>query len=136
MFDIAVNPLKRERCIAVIISSCLRYWLSLVTSITLMFCCHHCVSNSKQTTNDKPKEVKNEVKSSYPLPGVMCYDGWTKGCSLAWVTQLQNSILSLDYKLQLAYMKLESPLIADQPFGDEFIPKICIHHPSYHGGWP
>lgn len=46
----------------------------------------------------------------------------TKGHDPARVSQLQKSILDSDCRLQLACMKLESLVITDQSYNDEFIP--------------
>ena len=43
--------------------------------------------------------------------------------------------LSSDCKLQLVYVKLESLVIAGQPYGSEFVPRPCTHRPSHHGNW-
>ncbi|KAK8963565.1 hypothetical protein KSP40_PGU000223 [Platanthera guangdongensis] len=42
-------------------------------------------------------------------------------------------VLSSDCRLQLACMKLESLVIAGQPYGGEFIPGPCTHRPSHYG---
>ncbi|KAK8948221.1 hypothetical protein KSP40_PGU008294 [Platanthera guangdongensis] len=42
-------------------------------------------------------------------------------------------VLSLDCRLQLACMKLESLVISGQPYGGEFVPGPCTHHPSHYG---
>ncbi|KAK8965586.1 hypothetical protein KSP40_PGU001054 [Platanthera guangdongensis] len=42
-------------------------------------------------------------------------------------------ILSSDCRLQLACMKLESLVIAGQPYGGEFVPRPCTHRPSHYG---
>ena len=38
---------------------------------------------------------------------------------------------SSDCRLQLAYMKPESLVIAGQPHGGEYVLKICTHRPSH-----
>jgi hypothetical protein len=38
--------------------------------------------------------------------------------------------LSSDCRLQLAYMKLESLVIADQLCSGEYVPQVCTHRPS------
>jgi hypothetical protein len=43
--------------------------------------------------------------------------------------------LSSDCRLKLAYMKLESLVIAGQPYGGESVPGPCTHRPSHHGSW-
>ena len=39
--------------------------------------------------------------------------------------------LSSDCRLQLAYMKPESLVIAGQPYGGEYVPRPCTHRPSH-----
>ena len=39
--------------------------------------------------------------------------------------------LSSDCRLQLAYMKPESLVIASQPYGGEYVPGPCPHCPSH-----
>jgi len=55
--------------------------LSLATSATLEFSCHHLVWNPKQTVNDKLEEGEDDVKSACPLRlgQHTCYNGRDKG---------------------------------------------------------
>ncbi len=39
--------------------------------------------------------------------------------------------LSSDCRLQLAYMKPDSLVIASQLYGGEYVPGSCTHHPSH-----
>ena len=55
----------------------------------------------------------------------------TKSCSLAKVREPQKSDLSSDCRLQLACMKLESLVIAGQPYCGEFVAESCTHRPSH-----
>ena len=41
--------------------------------------------------------------------------------------------LSSDCRLQLAYMKPESLVIASQLYGGEYVPRFCTHRPSHQG---
>jgi hypothetical protein len=41
--------------------------------------------------------------------------------------------LSSDCRLQLAYMKPESLVIAGQLYGGEYVPRPCTHRPSQAG---
>ena len=43
--------------------------------------------------------------------------------------------LSSDCRLQLAYMKPESLVIASQLYGGEYVPGSCTHRPSHPGSW-
>ena len=51
-----------------------------------------------------------------------------------WSKSLKNG-LSSDCGLQLAHMKLELLVIADQPRRGEYVPGPCTHRPSSHGSW-
>ena len=57
----------------------------------------------------------------------------TKGCKRASVSQSQKTGLSSDWSLQLDSMKLESLVIAHQPWRGEYVPGPCTHRPSSHG---
>ena len=46
-----------------------------------------------------------------------------------------KAILSSDCRLQLACMKPESLVIADQPSRGEYVPGPCTHRPSHHPSW-
>ena len=59
----------------------------------------------------------------------------TEGCELAIVSQSQKVHLSSDCGLQLDHMKLESLVIAHQPWRGEYVPGPCTHRPSSHGSW-
>ena len=43
--------------------------------------------------------------------------------------------LSSDCRLQLVYMKLESLVIAGQPYGGEYVLGPCTHRPSRYESW-
>ncbi len=45
----------------------------------------------------------------------------------------QKTCPSSDCRLQLACMKLESLVIADQLCRGEYVPELCTHRPSSHG---
>ena len=57
----------------------------------------------------------------------------TMGCELARASQSQKPGLNSDCRLQLACMKLESLVIAGQPYGGEYVLGPCTHRPSHHG---
>ncbi len=59
----------------------------------------------------------------------------TKGSYTAMWCKSQKSWLSSDCRLQLACMKSESLVIADQHCCSEFVPGSCTHRPSHHGSW-
>ena len=57
----------------------------------------------------------------------------TAGSELAKVSQSLKAVLSSDWSLQLDSMKLESLVIAHQPWRGEYVPGPCTHRPSNHG---
>ena len=57
----------------------------------------------------------------------------TKGCEVARWSQSQKTRPSPDRRLQLACVKSESLVIADQPRRGECVPEPCTHRPSSHG---
>ena len=59
----------------------------------------------------------------------------TKGCEPARGSKSQKVDLSPDWSLQLDSMKLESLVIAHQPWRGEYVPGPCTHRPSNHGSW-
>ena len=59
----------------------------------------------------------------------------TKGCHIAIWRESQKPVLSSDWSLQLDSMKLESLVIAHQPWRGEYVPGPCTHRPSSHGSW-
>ena len=61
-------------------------------------------------------------------------DGTTSS-ELARVSESLKAILSSDCRLQLAYMKLESLVIANQQCRGEYVLGSCTHRPSHHESW-
>ena len=57
----------------------------------------------------------------------------TISSDLARASQSVKLNLSSDCRLQLAYMKPESIVIADQLCGGEYVPGSCTHRPSHQG---
>ena len=57
----------------------------------------------------------------------------TIGSNLVRVSESAKLNLSSDCRLQLAYMKPESLVIAGQLYGGEYVPGPCTHRPSHHG---
>jgi hypothetical protein len=57
----------------------------------------------------------------------------TEGCNTATWSESQKPCLSSDCGLQLAHMKPESLVIADQLRRGEYVPGPCTHRPSRHG---
>jgi hypothetical protein len=54
----------------------------------------------------------------------------TIGSKLARGSESGKLNLSSDCRLQLAYMKLESLVIASQLYGGEYVPQFCTYRPS------
>ena len=59
----------------------------------------------------------------------------TTGSYLATGCQSLKVHHSSDWGLQLDPMKLESLVIAHQPWRGEYVPGPCTHRPSSHGSW-
>ena len=56
----------------------------------------------------------------------------TMGCDAARRSESQKAGLSSDRRLQLASVKSESLVIADQQCRGEYVPGPCTHRPSHH----
>ena len=56
----------------------------------------------------------------------------TKGSNTARWSESHKSVLSSDCRLQLACMKSESLVTADQLRCGEYVPGPCTHRPSRH----
>ena len=56
----------------------------------------------------------------------------TEGCDTARWSESQKAGLSSDWRLQLAFMKSESLVIANQQRRGEYVPGPCTHRPSHH----
>ena len=57
----------------------------------------------------------------------------TEGSETARWSQSLKAGLSSDWSLQPDSMKLESLVIAHQPWRGEYVPGPCTHRPSSHG---
>nr|AOE10194.1 hypothetical protein [uncultured bacterium] len=57
----------------------------------------------------------------------------TEGSQTARLSQSQKARPSSDWSLQLDSMKVESLVIAHQPWRGEYVPGPCTHRPSSHG---
>ncbi len=77
------------------------------------------------------------TSSPWPLcPGLhTCYNGRYRTPQYRKVEQIAKAGPSSDWRLQLASMKLESLVIADQLRRGEYVPEPCTHRPSSHGSW-
>ncbi len=72
--------------------------------------------HSEETAGDKPEEGGDDVKSAWPLcPGLhTCYNGRYKPLRAREGELIGKSRSQFGFRLQLACMKLESLVIADQ----------------------
>ena len=59
----------------------------------------------------------------------------TEGSDIVIWSESHKAGLSSDWRLQLASMKLDSLVIAHQPWRGEYVPGPCTHRPSSHGSW-
>ena len=59
--------------------------------------------------------------------------GGTEGSYLVTGCQSHKTVLSSDRSLQLDSVKLDSLVIAHQPWRGEYVPGPCTHRPSSHG---
>ncbi|XP_027344493.1 uncharacterized protein LOC113856969 [Abrus precatorius] len=66
----------------------------------------------------------------YALGDHTCYNGRDKGSRSREGELTPKPVLSSDCRLQLAYMKPESLVIAGQPYGGEFVPGLV--HTARH----
>ncbi len=57
----------------------------------------------------------------------------TEGREAARWSQSQKAGLSSDWSLQPDSMKVESLVVAHQPWRGEYVPGPCTHRPSSHG---
>ena len=80
------------------------------------------------------EEGGDDVKSARPLcPGLhTCYNGPYRGRRPREGEQILKVALSSDWSLQLDSMKLDSLVIAHQPWRGEYVPGPCTHRPSSH----
>ena len=93
--------------------------------------------DSGGTATVRCEEGGDDVKSARPLcPGLhTCYNGRYKW-QLPGDTMLISKVgLSSDRSLQPDSVKLDSLVIAHQPWRGEYVPGPCTHRPSNHGSW-
>ncbi len=112
--------------------------LSPATSATPIFSCQHVMVGTLKRLPAQA-ERKEGTTSSHHGPYVQGYTratmAYTKCCDLVTGSQSQKVCLSSDCRLQLACMKLESLVIANQQCCGEYVPGPCTHRPSSHGSW-
>ncbi len=59
----------------------------------------------------------------------------TEGSETVRSSRPQKAGPSSDRRLQFASVKLESLVIAGQPYRGEYVPEPCTHRPSSHESW-
>ena len=91
--------------------------------------------HSGDTATVRCEEGGDDVKSARPLrPGLhTCYNGRYRGPVQCKLHQIYKSGLSSDWGLQPDPTKLDSLVIAHQPWRGEYVPGPCTHRPSSHG---
>ena len=91
--------------------------------------------HSVETATVRCEEGGDDVKSARPLhPGRhTCYNGMDKGQLPGDRMLISKPCLSSDRSLQLDSVKLDSLVIAHQPWRGEYVPGPCTHRPSSHG---
>ena len=120
-------------------------WLSSARAVRCRLKCHNERNpfprlpsrdggHSVDTAAARCEEGGDDVKSARPLrPGLhTCYNGAyrRKGCRKA--SRIEKVSLSSDWGLQPDPTKLDSLVIAHQPWRGEYVPGPCTHRPSSH----
>ena len=90
--------------------------------------------HSGNTAIVRCEEGGDDVKSARPLrPGLhTCYNGRHRGQRACEREPIPKSALSSDWSLQPDSTKLDSLVIAHQPWRGEYVPGPCTHRPSSH----
>ena len=91
--------------------------------------------DSGGTARASGEEGGDDVKSARPLcPGLhTCYNGRHRGGRPREGERIPKGGLSSDRSLQPDSVKLDSLVIAHQPWRGEYVPGPCTHRPSSHG---
>ena len=92
------------------------------------------VGDSGWTAGASREEGGDDVKSARPLRlgRHTCYNGRYRGALHCKVMPISKAGLSSDWSLQPDSMKLDSLVIAHQPWRGEYVPGPCTHRPSSH----
>ena len=120
-------------------------WLSSARAVRCRLKCHNernpCrqlpsgnAGHSGGTAIARCEEGGDDVKSARPLrPGLhTCYNGGYSAPAAGDVRPIVKSPLSSDWSLQPDSTKLDSLVIAHQPWRGEYVPGPCTHRPSSH----
>ncbi len=123
-------------------------WLSSARAVRCRLKCHNERNPCRQLPSVKAgyfdetaaarcEEGGDDVKSARPLclGRHTCYNGWHRGQLTSDSMPISKTNLSSDWSLQLDSMKLDSLVIAHQPWCGEYVPGPCTHRPSSHGSW-
>ena len=121
-------------------------WLSSARAVRCRLKCHNernpcrqlltgSAEDSDKTAIVRCEEGGDDVKSARPLrPGLhTCYNGGYRRQLHGDVVLISKASLSSDWSLQPDSMKLDSLVIAHQPWRGEYVPGPCTHRPSSHG---
>ena len=120
-------------------------WLSSARAVRCRLKCHNERNPCRQlparyggdsggTATARCEEGGDDVKSARPLrPGRhTCYNGSYRGVLPGDRMGISKSSLSPDRSLQPDSVKLDSLVIAHQPWRGEYVPGPCTHRPSSH----
>ena len=120
-------------------------WLSSARAVRCRLKCHNernpccqlltgSAEDSDKTAIVRCEEGGDDVKSARPLhPGRhTCYNGVDKGKPPGDRERIPKPRLSSDRSLQPDSVKLDSLVIAHQPWRGEYVPGPCTHRPSSH----
>ena len=120
-------------------------WLSSARAVRCRLKCHNernpcCqlltgfAEDSDKTAIVRCEEGGDDVKSARPLrPGLhTCYNGAYREQGVRKCIQIKKVPLSSDWGLQPDPTKLDSLVIAHQPWRGEYVPGPCTHRPSSH----
>ena len=121
-------------------------WLSSARAVRCRLKCHNernpCLQlpsgnagDSGETATVRCEEGGDDVKSARPLrPGLhTCYNGRYRRQLPGDRMPIPKAALSSDWSLQPDSTKLDSLVIAHQPWRGEYVPGPCTHRPSSHG---
>ena len=120
-------------------------WLSSARAVRCRLKCHNernpfpwlpsgNAGHSRDTAIVRCEEGGDDVKSARPLrPGLhTCYNGGYRRSLPGDRMLICKTSLSSDWSLQPDSMKLDSLVIAHQPWRGEYVPGPCTHRPSSH----
>ena len=120
-------------------------WLSSARAVRCRLKCHNernphsrlpsgRAGHSGNTAIVRCEEGGDDVKSARPLrPGLhTCYNGRYRGQPPREWAPILKAVLSSDWSLQPDSTKLDSLVIAHQPWRGEYVPGPCTHRPSSH----